>query len=159
MGEQIDKDMGSPEMKPSKGKRSSAFNFLLDEEYYKPIESKYTSKKRDNYEQYVTDLSGGDIRLGQERAKIVEAEKQEKAERRSKLENASTAISDKDRELLSAITPEERDEILKQTMEDKERVDQILNELDEVKRNAQFNRQINIEKQTLTELKSFANPP
>ena len=45
----------------------------------------------------------------------------------SKTDNASTAhmtnISDKDRELLSSFTAEEKDEILKQTMQDKNRID------------------------------------
>ena len=55
--------------------------------------------------------------MEQERTKIIQHEKQQKAEMMSKTDNASTAhmtnISDKDRELLTSFTAEEKDEILK----------------------------------------------
>ena len=124
--------MGSPELKPTQGKRSTAFNFLLEEEYNSKPKSKYT---RDNYGQYVTDLSCGDKRLEEDRVAYVEAEKAAKAELRSKTDNNSTVatrtqISDKDRELLSSFTQEEKDELLKAALNHKVRMDEILTQLD-----------------------------
>lgn len=79
-------------MKQTNNKRSSAFNFLLEEEYNKKPISKYT-KSRDNYGQYVTDLSCGDKRLEEDRVAYVEAEKAAKVELRSKTDNNSTVAT------------------------------------------------------------------
>ena len=68
--QQIDDKMGSPEMKQSQGKRSSQFNFLLQNDFNMKPTSKWTNK-RDNHQQYVTDLSKGDIRMEQEKAKTI----------------------------------------------------------------------------------------
>ena len=53
------------------GHRSDAFNFLLDEEE-KDIDSPSKAFRRDNFNQYINDLSGGDINLEIQNKQIVE---------------------------------------------------------------------------------------
>jgi len=67
VGQQIDDKMGSPELRQKKaGRRSDAFDFLLNKENAPTLPKSRYSMKRDNYEQYVNDLAQGDIELQKE---------------------------------------------------------------------------------------------
>ena len=59
--------MGSPELRQKKtGRRSEAFDFLLNKEYAPQLPKSRYSVKRDNYEQYINDLTGGDKEIQKE---------------------------------------------------------------------------------------------
>ena len=58
--------MGSPEKVKKTGRRSEAFDFLLNKEFAPAIPKSRYSVKRDNYEQYVNDLTGGDKEIQKE---------------------------------------------------------------------------------------------
>lgn len=100
VGEQIDEGVkNAPTWMPGQktGRRSEAFDFLLNQENEMP-QSKY-SKKRDNYEQYINDLCGGDIEMEQERVKTEKAKKEaKKQEKETKKQQSNKDYSQQDRE-------------------------------------------------------------
>lgn len=72
-------DMPEPSSLPSPNKRSSAFEFLLEEQK-QPAEplvqndhsNNYIEYSRDNFRQYVNDLSCGDVQLEEDNKQIME---------------------------------------------------------------------------------------